>query len=530
MNVELKSYEKSFNFNISPFMPISYLKKLACKSFNIPNDQIILSHKEIKIEKQYNDTILKDYFPNTLKILINVSKKDIKSNFRLFLNSSTSSLKEIKLTKLISENKIISNKKFKSFNLSKSIEPSKFEKCEVCNNNDVEYFCREDKNFLCSNCKKEAHNNHKSLNIEKGNIENCGYLYKKILIENIDNEEVKSHELIEKDNNENILNDKIEYLYDIISQILKQLRDILCVYPCAPIAKIENIDWKNIRKYIFSIENKNQSNNSYSLKDKKSYFNELQEQDLIIENIKKDIESIKKKFLIQDLFVEIIDKLNENLEGFSTSIDSLKNKKSLSEFPNHIDNFIENQRRIFHLDKEEEEKEEKVKECADIEKVYFKNKLNKFNYLPSIKNMYNSSYSKRNIPILKNYYTISANKLINKTINKTNSNIHNIDVSSSSSSDSSYNGIIEKTIKKNKNKINANNISHKNTIDRSSRVNSNLKLNEVLLNENELNTKLPKRPKKKESVRLSIFIKNKVKVEDTTSQIMKIKKKKKKII
>ena len=249
---------------------------------------------------------------------------------------------------------------------------------------------------------------------------------------------------------------------------------------------------------------------------------------LIIENIKKDIESIKKKFLIQDLFVEIIDKLNQNLEGFSNSIDSLKNKKSLSEFPNHIDNFIENQRTIFHLDKEEEE--EKVKECADIEKVYFKNKLNKFNYLPTIKNMYNSSYSKRNIPILKNYYTISANKLINKTINKTNTNIHNIDVSSSSSSDSSYNGIIEKTIKKNKNKINGNNISHKNIIDRSSRVNSNLKLNEVLLNEKELNTKLPKRPKKKESVRLSIFIKNKVKVEDTTSQIMKIKKKKKKII
>ena len=118
MNVELKSYEKSFNFNISPFMPISYLKKLACKSFNIPNEQIILSHKEIKIEKQYNDTILKDYFPNTLKILINVSRKDIKSNFRLFLNSSTSSLKEIKLTKLISENKILSNNKFKSFSLS----------------------------------------------------------------------------------------------------------------------------------------------------------------------------------------------------------------------------------------------------------------------------------------------------------------------------------------------------------------------------------------------------------------------------
>jgi hypothetical protein len=142
--------------------------------------------------------------------------------------------------------------------------------------------------------------------------------------------------------------------------------------------------------------------------------------------------------------------------------------------------------------------------------------------------MYNSSYSKRNIPILKNYYTVSANKSINKTINKTNTNIHNIDLSSSSSSDSSYNGIIEKTIKKNKN--NAKNISHKNIIDSSPRVNSNLKLNEVLLSEKELNTKLPKRPKKKDSVRLSIFIKNKVKVEDTTSQIMKIKKKKKKII
>ena len=65
MNVTLLNKNNSFLFNISPLMPISYLRTLANKSFNIPEYLIKLSYENINIEKQYNETSLKDYFSSS---------------------------------------------------------------------------------------------------------------------------------------------------------------------------------------------------------------------------------------------------------------------------------------------------------------------------------------------------------------------------------------------------------------------------------------------------------------------------------
>ena len=56
-----------------------------------------------------------------------------------------------------------------------------------------------------------------------------------------------------------------------------------------------------------------------------------------------------------------------------------------------------------------------------------------------------------------------------------------------------------------------------------------LKLDRVLLNEKDLNSLSPKRPKKTYSIRLSFYTKNKVQ-KITPAEIMKLKKKKKKHI
>ena len=53
-------------------------------------------------------------------------------------------------------------------------------------------------------------------------------------------------------------------------------------------------------------------------------------------------------------------------------------------------------------------------------------------------------------------------------------------------------------------------------------------MNKVLLNENEINF-LPKRPERKSSTRLSVFVRNMSKINRiNTFKIMKVKKKKKK--
>ena len=75
MEVELINNENSFVFNISPLMPISYLRTLSQKSFNIPENLINLSYQNINIEKQYNDTSLKEYFKTSSRIIIRVSEE-----------------------------------------------------------------------------------------------------------------------------------------------------------------------------------------------------------------------------------------------------------------------------------------------------------------------------------------------------------------------------------------------------------------------------------------------------------------------
>ena len=529
--------DKSFLFNISPLMPISYLRSLAHKSFNIPEYKIELSYNGIKIEKEYNDTFLKDFFPKSLKITINVIESDLKNSFRKFFNSTKStSIKTIKLTKLIQDEKILisKSKKFKAFELLNSEEPN-ISKCEDCNINQVEFFCREDIKFLCEKCKNEKHSKHKFLNIEKGNIENCGHIYKKCLIEEINKEEQNLKDLIKKDE-EDIINDKVEELYNIISKLLKQIRDFLLIYPSTPIESIEKTDCQQIKKDIYSIENKNKNNNnknknSFSYIEKKPYFKKLQKKDFIIDSFRKDIESAKKKYHLQDFFIEIIDNVYDNLNNFSNNLDTIRKKKNIMEFTSDLDDLIMKQRKKFHLNKEEDKKKEKEVEQIDddLEQIYFNHRKNKnYEYLPYIMNK-SKELSMRNIPILKNYYSSTLSKGLKKdSNNKTNPNLKKYNLNISSSSDSSKEKLKKKiVIKRSKKDLSYKKINHTtNYIDKRD---SDLKLDRVLLTENDINTRSPKRPKKRNSTRLSIFIKNKMKMDNSTSeQIMKLKKKKRK--
>ena len=537
MDVELINSEKSFSFNISPLMPISYLRTLAHKSFNIPEYKIVLSYNGVKIEKEYNETFLKDFFPKSLKITINVIESELKNSFRIFFNSTNStSIKTTKLSKLIQDEKILisKSKKFKAFELLNSEEPN-ISKCEDCNLNQVEFFCREDINFLCEKCKNEKHVKHKFLIIEKGNIENCGNIYKKSLIEEIDKEEQNLKDLIKKDE-EDIINDKVEDLYNIISKILKQIRDFLLIYPCTPIESIEKTDCHQIKKDIYSIENKNNNNknkNCFSYIEKKQYFKKLQKKDFIIDNLRKDIESAKKKYNLQDFFIEIIDMISENLKNLSNNLDKIRKKKNIMEFTSDLDDLIIKQRKNFHLNKEEEKKKEKkVEEIDDdLEQIYFNPRKKKnYEYLPYIMNK-TKELSMRNIPILKNYYSSNFIKGLKKdyTNNRTNPNLKKYNLNISSSSDSSKEKIKKKNVlKRSKKDLSYKRINH--TINYNDKRDSDIRLDSVLLTENDINTRSPKRPKKRESTRLSIFIKNKMKMDNSTSeQIMKLKKKKKKM-
>ena len=113
MDVTLTFKNNSFLYNISPLMPISYLRTLAHKSFKIPEYLVNLSYKDSNIEKQYNETSLKDYFklPHVNVQVNELEPKNIITHSLTSFNIS-SSLKSSKMRKFIQEEE---NKKKKKF-------------------------------------------------------------------------------------------------------------------------------------------------------------------------------------------------------------------------------------------------------------------------------------------------------------------------------------------------------------------------------------------------------------------------------
>ena len=515
MDIEFINKEKALSFNISPLMPISYLRILAQKSFNIPANLLELSYKGTKILKEHNETSLKDYFQKTsFKIIINVNESVEKNNIPSLLNSNNMKTKIIKLIKT-------NNKKIKSYNLSRS-EDSKYEKCEECNNNKVDIFCRDDSKFICLNCKKEKHNEHKCIEIEKGNIENCFYLYKKILINEINIEEENLKNLLKTDK-EKILNKKLEKMYKSISNLLEQINKIILIYPSSPVENFININCNNIRKTIYSINENNQLINSFSFKENKKYFKELQNEDFNIDNIRKDIESNIKKYYLLDLLIEIINKLYNDFDSFSKKIEEIRNTKNIINFQIFLNELIDNQKLIFHLEDEKEE-EDSILYNGNLEKIYFHKEKN-FEKLPIIR----TNLSSKNMPVLINFNKDISKKKIKTISNKSIPIIKkkNIDNSSNSfSSELSLNNVESNDNYSFRHILYSKTYNHKTKIDDYKR-DSILKLDKVLLNENDLRYS-PKIKRKKDSIRMSIFVKNKMQMKHPATHIMKIKKRKKK--
>ena len=113
MEVQLIYKDNSFIYTVSPLMPISYLRALSQKSFNIPEFLINLSYQNNNIEKKFNETSLKEYFKKNSRIIITVTEAEPKFFIKNLQSTTiaTSTLKSTKLSKLIQEEKKLVKKK-----------------------------------------------------------------------------------------------------------------------------------------------------------------------------------------------------------------------------------------------------------------------------------------------------------------------------------------------------------------------------------------------------------------------------------
>ena len=144
MDVVLCYNESSLLFNISPYMPISYLRKLASKTFKIPDFSLNLIYEDKKITKQYNEKSLKDYFGNISTVIIKINENESQINIQQLLTTTRSIQnkksfknietieplvkKEIKLTINNIPEKIIKKKNKSDFSIGQNNSISYFEK------------------------------------------------------------------------------------------------------------------------------------------------------------------------------------------------------------------------------------------------------------------------------------------------------------------------------------------------------------------------------------------------------------------
>ena len=542
MEVQFIYKDNSFVFTISPLMPISYLRTLSQKSFNIPENIINLSYQNINIEKQYNETSLQEYFKKKTRIIIKVSEAEQKNFYKGAFNSTNAS-STIKSLKLIQEEKKPMKKNFDIFKTRSEInlknnEENKYniikDKCQNCKKEEIDYFCRDECKFICKGCKNLYHLNHKIITLEKGNIEQCGYFYKKELIKDIKNQEKEIKELIEKSSKERVT-EKIEEVYDIIGKISDLEREIIEDFPCKNINYINSDNYNEIKKKIFSLHDNTNFNkkNPYSFYDKISFFKELQNEELEIKKLKKEIDFIKIKYDFQDLLLEILEHIGNKFNYFHENLSNIwnENKNNLLGFSNEIGIFIKNMKKIFKCGNLE--KDDKNSEIFDseIEEILFENKLkNDIDNIPKvilpklvsssknfnlIKNEENPLFKSERIEKKRRTF-ISSEKILDLNNNSTNEKDMNLNIHFE------RNNIKKSSLKDgtNRNKSNKK-VSYSN-------IKEEFKLDQILLTDDNAK-KSPNRPRKRNSIRMSVFTQGMTKVDSSnTIQLMKVKKKKKK--
>ena len=539
MEVQLIYKENSFLFTISPLMPISYLRNLSQKSFNIPEYLINLTYQNNIIEKQYNETSLKEYFKTSHRVIIKVTEIEPKNTIKNLLTSTVASttIKSSKISKLIQEDKKFIKKNFDFHKLENNNDDEnlKRDKCQLCKKRDIDYFCRDDCKFLCKICKNSQHNNHRVLLLEKGNIEQCIYIYKKELIKEIQLQEKDIKDLIEKSGLERI-NEKIEEVYDILAKIGDLERDIMENFPCLPIESISDNDYTDIRKNIYAIKIKFQKKNPYLFDDKIPFFKELQNEDFNLDNMRKDIESIKRKFDFQDMLYDVLEQMRDNFSFLHNTLNEIwtGNKTNILTFSHEMGNYIKMIKKKFNYDKNKNDEEEEDEESIDseLDELFLENKKN--NNLTNLvlpRLLYNKKNNKRKnidneFPIF-NTLNLDRRKKFFSMDNK-NKNDSSYDSDNKSyHSNSTKKNLKQNFAKKNSLTERARKRYEKKVTYKDSNGKEDIKLDQVLLTGEE--NKGPKRPPKRNSIRMSIFIKNMNKVDSmSTSKIMKVKKKKKK--
>ena len=480
MEVEFVYKNEIMKHTISPLKTIFYLKNLAANSFNLNKKFVQVFYKENKIK---NDNLsLKNYFNNEKYVLLIVKYSENNSNLNTVNNSFETSLindnyetnkkynnyldklnfnrkrinnnstkklinklniiKPIKPKKLLLDNlndfehnqtqikNLNSNNLKYNFNrfsfhkntfseITTSNEP-KLNLCLECSDEKVNFYCRNCNNFICKNCYKKNHLNHKIIIIEKGNINQALLKYQKNLINDFNEDENKLFHLLNKDQKDftNLIKSLVEEIKNEFFNFAKAGEKILKIYPNFDYFDKINQKYfiKEKKKILNEFENLNEKNDyfqDFNINKNKNKFLNLQKYELILKDLKKNIENINYKCQFKYLFISILNHVKSEFKEIIEEIekmyenyyDKLKNNNNENKFFNSIKNFIENYKNLYNIELNFSNNSNKENESVNLDEPILKknlqnndliNKSNPYNVFLNVVNFEHIIKSERN--------------------------------------------------------------------------------------------------------------------------------------
>ncbi len=334
---------------------------------------------------------------------------------------------------------------------------------------------------------------------------------------------------------------KTEELIQLLQKIFDKEQKILNFYPSLPLQLFLEKDYTEIKRNIFDLKDKVENKNLYSYKDKLDAFNSLQIKDMEIRDSQIDINAIKTKIRFSQVIISIIESIKNSLLKVYKDMKQILNENKMNPIGLVIDlkKFMLKQEQNFDFVLDEINETEINENEEEFEEFLRKTKYNRIITDNDLSN------NIQKLPLLKTFSNQSITNSIDSSKND-NSSTHNLkfeilklDVKSNYSHSSD-----EKSKKEKNNFSNIN--SPKASILASQTIKSRSRNNDEKINKDEfevnmknnidfrlstalLNNDGSKKISdfKKNSIRLSVFLKNKNQIKSPI-KFMKVKKKKKK--
>ena len=222
-------------------------------------------------------------------------------------------------------------------NINHNRQTSDFPLCN-CKRNKVSFYCRNCKDFICSQCRdNQIHKKHLTILINQNNLEESIKIYLMIILTDIQKKRVNENNKIDNeekfidffDNREKQINDKFEKLNELCEYYFTRINKVIEGYKTERIKMLVNAYERGsikINKDLYKMNEK--IKNNFTKKRKSMTFEQLEQCFEALSNKEEVLYVLSRDMTKFHLIYEIKNKLNNTLNVIENALDEINNEQS----------------------------------------------------------------------------------------------------------------------------------------------------------------------------------------------------------